>query len=172
MSNIGIGYLMVTISSGCFVPEEELALAKSQHRWWQNMLGPHYRGFFTSDNSPKANFKKIMHLKTWDDLLTRYPGMTVVWAHLGLSKVPSRNNSCQDKIVISYTFLGAEASSPDSACSHHLQASGQTSQPSCWHQLGCAGQAALHELPQGKNIQKTFNISRENMTKMSIHSGP
>ena len=71
------------------MPEEELALAKTQHRWWQNMLGPHYRGFFDANNSPKANFKKIQHLKTWDDLLTRYPGMIVVWAHLGLSKVRS-----------------------------------------------------------------------------------
>jgi len=79
-------YDSVPWEQGCFVPEEELALAQAQHRWWQNMLGPHYRGFFTADNSPKANFKKIMHLKTWDDLLTRYPGMTVVWAHLGLSK--------------------------------------------------------------------------------------
>ena len=68
------------------------------------MLGPHYRGFFTADNSPKANFKKIMHLKTWDDLLTRYPGMTVVWAHLGLSKVRSINISCQCKIAIQIFF--------------------------------------------------------------------
>merc|ERR1719443_2488163 len=65
-------YDSVPWEQGCFVPEEEIALAKSQHRWWQNMLGPHYRGFFDANNSPKANFKKIMHLKTW--------------AHLGLSK--------------------------------------------------------------------------------------
>ena len=50
------------------------------------MLGPHYRGFFDSNNSPKNNFKKIQHLKVWDTLLTRYPKMIVVWAHLGLSK--------------------------------------------------------------------------------------
>ena len=101
MSNIGrhpiANVYCIRLFAGCFVPEEELALAQAQHRWWQNMLGPHYRGFFTADNSPKANLKTIMHLKTWDDLLTRYPGMTVVWAHLGLSKVRSINMSCQGK---------------------------------------------------------------------------
>ena len=69
------------------MPPEELELAAKQHRWWKEMLGPHYRGFFDPSNQPRANFKKIMHLKTWNDLLTRYPNMTVVWAHLGLSKV-------------------------------------------------------------------------------------
>ena len=73
--------------SGCFVPDEELVLAKQQHQWWKEFLGPHYRGFFDSTNEPKVNFKKIQHLKVWDSLLTRYPNMTVVWAHLGLSKV-------------------------------------------------------------------------------------
>ena len=92
------------MSAGCFVPEEELALAQAQHRWWQNMLGPHYRGFFTADNSPKANFKKIMHLKTWDDLLTRYPGMTVVWAHLGLSKVHSYSRDQQNSSTLEAFF--------------------------------------------------------------------
>ena len=72
--------------SGCYVPDDELALAKRHHLWWKNFLGPHYRGFFDSSNSPKSNFKKIQHLKIWDALLTRYPKMVVVWAHLGLSK--------------------------------------------------------------------------------------
>ena len=77
----------VLSAKGCRVPPEELELAAKQHRWWKEMLGPHYRGFFDPSNQPRANFKKIMHLKTWNDLLTRYPNMTVVWAHLGLSKV-------------------------------------------------------------------------------------
>ena len=72
---------------GCFVPEEDLQLARQQYQWWKNILGPFYRGFFDSTNNPKKNFKKIQHLKVWSDLLSRYPGMTAVWAHLGLSKV-------------------------------------------------------------------------------------
>ena len=50
------------------------------------MLGPHYRAFFDALNTPKKNFKKIQHLKIWDTLLSTYPNMKVVWAHLGLSK--------------------------------------------------------------------------------------
>ena len=50
-------------------------------------------------------------------------------------------------------FLGAEASSPDSACAHHLTAAGQAPQPPRGHQLGRAGQADVYELPQGTNIQ-------------------
>ena len=65
-----------------------------------------FRGFFDATNTPKKNFKKIQHLKVmngrqrerlqekiifffqiWDTLLTKYPDMIVVWAHLGLSKV-------------------------------------------------------------------------------------
>lgn len=79
-------YDSVPWDQGCFVPDEELVLAKQQHQWWKDFLGPHYRGFFDSTNEPKVNFKKIQHLKVWDSLLTRYPNMTVVWAHLGLSK--------------------------------------------------------------------------------------
>lgn len=70
----------------CVVPEGEKRLARQNHQWWKDFLGNFYRGFFDSTNAPKSNFKKIMHLKIWDTLLTRYPDMTVVWAHLGLSK--------------------------------------------------------------------------------------
>ena len=78
------------ISLGCFVPPEELDLAKAHKTWWQDFLGPYYRGFFDATGTPKQNFKKIQHLKIWDTLLTRYPKMIVVWAHLGLSKVKQR----------------------------------------------------------------------------------
>jgi len=71
----------------CEVLTEEIELARKHHRWWKAMLGDYYHGFFSRDtNMPKKNFRKIMHLKIWDTLLTRYPNMTVVWAHLGLSK--------------------------------------------------------------------------------------
>jgi len=70
----------------CYVPPEELRLAKQNYQWWKQFLGQHYRGFFDGTNTPKSNFKKIQHLRIWDTLLTRYPAMVVVWAHLGLSK--------------------------------------------------------------------------------------
>merc|ERR1712013_735253 len=79
-------YDSVPFETGCVVPEEELALAKENFSWWKNMLGPHYRAFFDALNTPKKNFKKIQHLKIWDTLLSTYPNMKVVWAHLGLSK--------------------------------------------------------------------------------------
>lgn len=79
-------YDSVPWEQGCFVPEEDLALARLQHQWWKGILGPFYRGFFNSTNYPKENFKKIQHLKVWNDLLTRYPNLIAVWAHLGLSK--------------------------------------------------------------------------------------
>jgi len=81
-------YESVPWEQGCFVPQEELDLAKNNHKWWEQFLGPHYRAFFDAlnDNTPKKNFKKIQHLKIWDSLLTRYPNLIVVWAHLGLSK--------------------------------------------------------------------------------------
>ena len=34
----------------------------------------------------RDNFSKIQHLKVWDSILTKYPDLVVVWAHLGLSK--------------------------------------------------------------------------------------
>jgi len=79
-------YDSVPWEQGCFVPPEEIELAKAHKSWWQDFLGPYYRGFFDATGSPKQNFKKIQHLKIWDTLLTRYPNMVVVWAHLGLSK--------------------------------------------------------------------------------------
>jgi len=79
-------YDSVPWEQGCFVPEEQLRLAESQFTWWKDILGPYYRGFFDASNKPKSNFKKIQHLKVWNELLSRYPKMTVVWAHLGLSK--------------------------------------------------------------------------------------
>ena len=74
------------ICAGCVVPQDELDLAKQNYRWWKDFLGPPFRGFFDSSNTPKQNFRKIQHLKIWDTLLTTYPNMTVVWATLGLSK--------------------------------------------------------------------------------------
>jgi len=72
---------------GCEVPETELRLAKRNSNWWRNFLGPFYKAFFDdATNIPKKNFKKIQHLKIWDTLLTKFPRMIVVWAHLGLSK--------------------------------------------------------------------------------------
>eukprot|EP00091_Calanus_sinicus_P014765 TRINITY_DN3243_c0_g1_i3.p1 TRINITY_DN3243_c0_g1~~TRINITY_DN3243_c0_g1_i3.p1 ORF type:complete len:565 (-),score=165.35 TRINITY_DN3243_c0_g1_i3:132-1826(-) len=79
-------YDKVPLDTGCVVPQEELDLAKRNYRWWKDFLGPYFGGFFDSSNTPKQNFKKIQHLKIWDTLLTTYPNMTVVWAHLGLSK--------------------------------------------------------------------------------------
>jgi len=79
-------YDSVPLDAGCFVPPEELELAKRNYRWWKEFLEDHYGGFFDSSNTPKDNFRKIQHLKIWDTLLTTYPDMTVVWAHLGLSK--------------------------------------------------------------------------------------
>lgn len=70
----------------CVVPPEEIELAKKNHNWWKDFLADFYRGFFDRSNAPKPNFKKIQHLKIWDALLTRYPRMITVWAHLGLSK--------------------------------------------------------------------------------------
>jgi len=79
-------YDKVPLDTGCVVPQDELDLAKRNYRWWKDFLGPYFGGFFDSSNTPKQNFKKIQHLKIWDTLLTTYPNMTVVWAHLGLSK--------------------------------------------------------------------------------------
>lgn len=51
------------------------------------MLGPHYEAFFDEQtNRPLPNFMKIQHLHVWDSLLTRYPDVKIVWAHVGLSK--------------------------------------------------------------------------------------
>jgi hypothetical protein len=73
--------------SGCHVPIEEVRLASIQHQWWKQTLGPFYHSFFDKMNNPRATFSKVQHLKVWDSILTTYPDMIVVWAHLGgLSK--------------------------------------------------------------------------------------
>jgi len=73
--------------SGCHVPAEEVRLAKIQHQWWKDTLGPFYYSFFDKTNNPRPTFSKVQHLKVWDAILTKYPDMIVVWAHLGgLSK--------------------------------------------------------------------------------------
>jgi len=71
---------------GCEVPESEIALATKSFLWWKNILGPYYVSFFNANNKPRETFKKIQHLHVWDTLLTRFPNMKVVWAHIGLSK--------------------------------------------------------------------------------------
>ena len=72
---------------GCEVPPDELQDAMNQHGWWRDFLGPHYKAFFHVESKvPKDNFKKIQHVKVWDAILSRYPNLKVVWAHIGLSK--------------------------------------------------------------------------------------
>ena len=60
--------------------------AGAKYKWWKDFLGVHYPGFFNNKNQPKRNFRKIQHLKVWDAILTRYPNVKIVWAHMGLSK--------------------------------------------------------------------------------------
>lgn len=50
------------------------------------MLEVYYHSFFDKQNKPRTTFSKVQHLKVWDTLLSRYKNLTVVWAHLGLSK--------------------------------------------------------------------------------------
>jgi len=71
---------------GCHVPAEEVKAVRSDPQWWTDILGVYYHSFFDKENNPRDNFKKIMHLKVWDTLLSKYPDLKVVWAHLGLSK--------------------------------------------------------------------------------------
>lgn len=99
-------YDSVPFKTGCVVPQEELDLAKQNYKWWKTFLGPHYRAFFDAlnDNTPKQNFKKIQHLKIWDTLLTKYPNMIVVWAHLGLSKELKHLHPTVHAYIISQLF--------------------------------------------------------------------
>ena len=60
--------------------------AGAEYQWWKDFLGVHYTGFFNDKNQPKRNFRKIQHLKIWNAILTRYPDVKIVWAHMGLSK--------------------------------------------------------------------------------------
>ncbi|CAL4182177.1 unnamed protein product, partial [Meganyctiphanes norvegica] len=71
---------------GCEVPDSEIALAAKTFQWWKTILGPYYVSFFDGNNRPRDNFKKVQHLQVWDTILTRFPKMKVVWAHIGLSK--------------------------------------------------------------------------------------
>ena len=71
----------------CETPEVELVAAEREHEWWQQMLGVHYHGFFDANNKPKRKqFRKVMHLRVWDAILTRYSNVNIIWAHVGLSK--------------------------------------------------------------------------------------
>jgi len=70
----------------CATPPRELKKAKEEHQWWRDILGDHYKAFFDSTNTPKANFRKIQHLQVWDAILSRYSNVNIVWAHIGLSK--------------------------------------------------------------------------------------
>jgi len=72
--------------TGCEVPSNELQQAGARFQWWKDFLGPHYSGFFSDKNLPKRNFRKIQHLKVWNAILTRYPNVKIIWAHMGLSK--------------------------------------------------------------------------------------
>lgn len=97
------------------MPESELVLTKRNHRWWSNFLGPHYRAFFDQSNNPKSNFKKIQHLKIWDTMLTRYPKLVAVWAHLGLSKElkhlhPTVHAFIIEKLLVKHNNLHADMS--------------------------------------------------------------
>ena len=63
-----------------------MKMSEREHGWWREMLGRYYHSFFTKQNQPRPTFSKVQHLKVWDALLSRYPDLIVVWAHLGLSK--------------------------------------------------------------------------------------
>jgi len=70
----------------CVVGAAEAAQAHADAEWWRTFLGPYYGGFFNSTDHPQQNFRKIQHLKVWDAVLTQFPTLKVVWAHMGLSK--------------------------------------------------------------------------------------
>ena len=83
----------------CHVPDMERDLAQYQdNEFWRNLLGPFYPAFFYSEthqvkpndrnyNKPNLNsFRKVQHLHLMDTILTRYPRMKVVWAHMCLNK--------------------------------------------------------------------------------------
>ena len=83
----------------CHVPDMERDQAQYQdNEFWRNLLGPFYPAFFYSEthqvkpndrnyNKPNLNsFRKVQHLHLMDTILTRYPRMKVVWAHMCLNK--------------------------------------------------------------------------------------
>ena len=72
----------------CHVPKDEIELATQEHKFWEGLLGEFYPAFFNKiTNEPNlTTFKKIQHLQLMDVIMTRYPKMKIVWAHMGLSK--------------------------------------------------------------------------------------
>ena len=70
----------------CTVPESEMKIASQQYMFWKDLLGEFYPAFFNRDQPKKSAFKKIQHLQLMDTIMKRYPGLKVVWAHMGLSK--------------------------------------------------------------------------------------
>ena len=65
----------------------ELRIAQQENQFWKDILGVHYGAFFDEKtNKPGPNFMKIQHLHVWDTLLSRFPNVKIVWAHVGLSK--------------------------------------------------------------------------------------
>ena len=72
---------------GCELPANERRKAHLHRGWWKHFLGePIYQSFFDAQDYPKSNFRKIMHLRVWDTILSRFPSTKIVWAHIGLSK--------------------------------------------------------------------------------------
>ena len=78
---------------GCNVPHSERIIAHQQHGFWKDLLGEFYPAFFYQDPDPSylnhpnvQTFKKVQHLQLMDTILTRYPRMKVVWAHMCLNK--------------------------------------------------------------------------------------
>ena len=83
----------------CDVPEKEIIDAQTRdNRFWRDLLGPFYHAFFYSEqndvqrdngnfNRPNfISFRKVQHLILMDTILSRYPRMKVVWAHMCLNK--------------------------------------------------------------------------------------
>ena len=83
----------------CSVPEKEMENARTRDNYfWRELLGPFYHSFFHSEengvqrncynfNRPRfISFRKVQHLILMDTILSRYPRMKVVWAHMCLSK--------------------------------------------------------------------------------------
>ena len=68
------------------MPQKDIQDATKHHKWWKRFLEDHFQLFFDSSNSPNKSFRAVQHLKVWDTLLSKFPKLKVVWAHLGLSK--------------------------------------------------------------------------------------
>ena len=78
----------------CHVPNTEKEKAYRNYPFWKNLLGPFYPAFFYTDfhtdqllNRPNPHgFRKVQHLQLMDTILSKYPDMKVVWAHMCLNK--------------------------------------------------------------------------------------